>query len=228
MDPTALVALASLFTAAVASLQGEKPLPEGPLEHGKTDREVLGAAYSARDPLGVMSFEQAVLEDPRRVFALIEQAMIRGYDEILPVDAQTRAVQLAMHLEKWDMLRQARGGRLTVQDMAAFERSFAPSFFEASMQGMPPEATAVFQARLRGMIEAFEEAQGIAARAAAVARASSQVEAQAWRDLAATLEIIEGKATGMSAGGQRRLPGYVEGLMLPATRRGGGGREDNA
>jgi hypothetical protein len=227
MDPTVLVALGTLVSAAVASLRGDKPLPQGPTVYGLTDRDLWGHVYTGRSPLGRMSFEQAVLDDPRRVFGLIEQAMLQGYEDIWPMTSEARQIQMAMHLEKWDLLRTSRDGRLTVQDMSNFERTYAPGFFEASMSEAPPEALAAFQARLPRMIEAFEQAQGIASRAAAIARTQSQLEAQCWRDLATTLGIIEDKAIGLAAAGPRQLPGHIEGMMLPATRRGGP-VEDNA
>jgi|APSaa5957512622_1039677.scaffolds.fasta_scaffold00181_41 hypothetical protein len=215
MEPTILIAIMTLGAAAVASIRGEKPIPTGPEEHGMNDLDLWNRVYTSQDVLIGTSFERAVLEDPRRVFGMIEQTVFDTLQDVYPLDREAIRLQLAMHLEKSDFLRRTHDGALPLSALVTFEDAYAPVAMEMSLRGFPDEVKAAFRHNIGAISGAYDRAADIASQAARVASEHGRgIDALAWAELAATVDRT-GDRLLVEFTGAQRLPGGIEGMMLP-------------
>jgi hypothetical protein len=220
MEPTIVIALVTLAAAAAASVKGDKPTPVGPHEFGLNDLDLWNLVYTGRNPLVGVSFEQAVLQDPRRIFGLIEQQLFEGISGIVRQPPEVVRMQLALQLEKFDWLRQRHDGQLPLSALVTFEDAYAPIAMEMSVREMPDEARAAMRAGVGRIANAFDGSKLIADRAAWIARRSgASSDAMLWEELSESIDAMEHRLLSEFSG-PTRLSGPQEGLLLPGTRLG--------
>jgi len=220
MEPTAIIAIMTLAAAAVASLQGEKPMPTGPHEFGLNDLDLWNRVYSGQRLLSGIGFDRAVLEDPRRIFGLIEQEVFQALQEVYPQSTESVRMQLAMQLEKSDFLRQGHEGQLPLSALITFEDAYAPTAMEMSLGHFPDDVRAAFRHDIGRVSAAYDRGAKVARDAAEVATMNDRSrDAVMWGELEGTVNRM-GHRIVSEFSGPKRLPGPAEGVLMPAVRLG--------
>jgi hypothetical protein len=179
------------------------------------DTVLWGLIASQGDVLSGMTFEQAVVEDPRRIDALISQQIGLAFAEVFGVPAGPEAGEL--YLMGIDFARQAHGGELPVRALVSLVEENMDRALFATFPRMPVFARAELRRRLPVFDAALDAGAAIARRAQTIARARGLGEdSQAWRDLA---DYLEGHKDMIRHALAQGLPGPVARPMLPLGRR---------
>lgn len=196
----ASVGLAWTLTLVSAYLMGQTPPPlppdQGP--HGMTDAELYSNIVDNGDPLGEMSFSQAVNTDPRRIEGLLLQRVIQPfYVAVCALEHPQLAggkIQEAMlhsYLQRNHELRES-GGKITAKEIAeATQRSWKTNgeIFRVAFDMRTPSALTLqrlMSANRQDIRRAFRESHRIATEAS---RASdNQGASESWLQVAATLK----------------------------------------
>jgi hypothetical protein len=194
------IGLALTLTLVSAYLMGQEPPPLPPTQgpHGLTDEELYVAIVDNGNPLGTMTFSQAVNTDPRRVEALVLQRVIEPfYVAICALEhpgLQAQKIQGAMrhaYLQRNHELRQ-KSGKITATELAeATQRSWKMNseIFRVAFEMQTPAAQVLqklMSTNRQDIRRAFREANRIAQEAG---RASQdRTSAESWAQISATLK----------------------------------------
>jgi len=188
------------------------------------DRQVARRIFSLENPLGRMTFEEAVNEDPRRIDALISQRVGQTFMEADGRAATGGAMESALYLEGLRIARQFNDGSLPVKALV----SLAEENMERALFTQFPRLPSFIKDHLRRQMHVFErgfnEAADIAMRASRVSQ--NPEDARDWRSLEEFLRehpdqirrALSDALPGPVPGRQRALPGQRR--MLPPPRGG--------
>ncbi len=188
------IGLAWTLTLVSAYMVGasQPPLPPEQGPHGLTDAE-LYSRIDGGDPLANMSFDQAVVHDPRRIEALILQRVIAPFTlaitKLEHPSLNTAAIKAAMrhaYLERNHRMRS--DGRLidATKLVDANKRAWKMNgeVLRVAFEMSTPEAVVLKQLMAdnhQDIRRAFAEAREIASQASKGANSDQAVEA--WREL---------------------------------------------
>jgi hypothetical protein len=178
--------------------QEPPPLPPEQGPYGLTDSELFEQIVNDGDPLGSMSFSEAVNADPRRVEGQLLQRVIEPFYlavfnlEHSKVDlAKVRAAMRHAYLQRNADMRK-KDGRITAAEIAdATERSWRMNseIFRVNFEMRTAPAQVLQQlmtANRQDIRRAFRESNRIATEAS---RASGDASSsQSWQQVAATLK----------------------------------------
>lgn len=188
------------------------------------DRQVARRIFSLENPLGRMTFEEAVNEDPRRIDALISQRVGQTFMEADGRAATGGAMESALYLEGLRIARQFNDGNLPVKALV----SLTEENMERALFTQFPRLPSFIKDHLRRQMHVFErgfnEAADIAMRASRVSQ--DPEDARDWRSLEEFLRehpdqirrALSDALPGPVPGRQRALPGQRR--MLPPPRGG--------
>ena len=178
-----------------------------------SDRNLAERLVSGGDVLGGMAFNEAVNSDPRRIAALIDQAIMPAFSmgmDRLPLEMSRPVVDA--YVQKWGMERDANGGNLPTKTLVGYIEENQEHATRRMAAQMPPGSARYFEQALPGFQQVFDRAAEISMRASRVA--TEHDEQLDWISLADTLRAYPGLMMGIIAEGQR---GQLGG---PAGRRG--------
>jgi len=168
------VAITGLLTLAMAlASDSSRALQATGGDGGLSDKQLWVLVESGQSPLAGMSFGQAVIQDPRRVDAMIQQEMMtamRGLVGWSPGEAEMRK---RLYLASSELIRQHNEGRKPLVAMVSLQEETWQSALLGAAQMWPPAMHTIVRANYDdevGLGLAFERAVAIAERAAALTR----------------------------------------------------------
>lgn len=185
-----------------------------------TDEALWDAIETMGDPLGGLSFEEAVARDPLRVEALVHQRIHRAFHDILGLETGMRGSEAGFYQRESFLMhcrsaREGGGGRATSRSIADVLELNWETYSQLLDAGVRqalgnPVAMAWFTRlanRADDLRAAFAEACRIAGRAAEVAAVSGrEVDAAGWRSVSCVT---------------RNMGDFTLDRMLLPVRRGG-------
>lgn len=164
-----------MAAALAADRQRGRQAYQWPATLGLSDAELWGIIAHGGDLLHGMSFEDAVLRDPRRVFGLVQQAIFNGMSSAAGAiggggDPMSDRLNEAMYLMGMDLVRKTYKGETPIAGLSRLLEESWANMLEVTARTWPEFVRQAFASRWPVIQRGFKEARGIVGRARVVSR----------------------------------------------------------